>query len=49
MPTELVRGDVFFWQSLQAAVIFFAVPIALIFNAFLDRFITGFTMGAVKG
>jgi len=49
VPTELVRGDVFFWQSLQAAVILIAVPIALIFNAFLDRFITGFTMGAVKG
>lgn len=49
VPTELIRGDVFFWQSLQAAVIIFAVPIALIFNAFLDRFITGFTMGAVKG
>ncbi len=49
VPTELIRGDVFFWQSLQAAVILFAVPIALIFNAFLDRFITGFTMGAVKG
>lgn len=49
VPTELVRGDVFFWQSLQAAVIIFAVPIALIFNAFLDRFIAGFTMGAVKG
>ncbi|HEX6145749.1 MAG TPA: carbohydrate ABC transporter permease [Acidimicrobiia bacterium] len=49
VPTELVRGDVFFWQSLQAAVILIAVPIALVFNAFLDRFITGFTMGAVKG
>ena len=49
VPTELVRGDVFFWQSLQGAVILIAVPIALIFNAFLDRFITGFTMGAVKG
>lgn len=49
VPTELIRGDVFFWQSLQAAVIIFAVPIALVFNAFLDRFITGFTMGAVKG
>jgi multiple sugar transport system permease protein len=44
-----VRGDVFFWQSLQGAVILIAVPIALIFNAFLDRFISGFTMGAVKG
>jgi multiple sugar transport system permease protein len=49
VPTELIRGDVFFWQSLQAAVIFVAVPIALVFNAFLDRFIAGFTMGAVKG
>jgi multiple sugar transport system permease protein len=49
VPTELVRGDVFFWQSLQGAVILIAVPIALIFNAFLDRFIKGFTMGAVKG
>lgn len=49
VPTELIRGDVFFWQSLQAAVILVAVPIALIFNAFLDRFIKGFTMGAVKG
>jgi multiple sugar transport system permease protein len=49
VPTELVRGDVFFWQSLQAATLLVAVPIALVFNAFLKRFIAGFTMGAVKG
>lgn len=49
VPTALVRGDVFFWQSLQAAAIISAVPIAFIFNLFLDRFISGFTMGAVKG
>jgi len=49
VPTELVRGDVFFWQSLQAATILVAVPIALVFNAFLKRFVAGFTMGAVKG
>ncbi len=49
VPTELVRGDVFFWQSLQAATLFVAVPIALVFNVFLKRFISGFTMGAVKG
>lgn len=49
VPTELIRGDVFFWQSLQAAVVLVALPIALLFNAFLDRFIAGFTMGAVKG
>ncbi|MGH8884544.1 MAG: carbohydrate ABC transporter permease [Egibacteraceae bacterium] len=49
VPTELIRGDVFFWQSLQAAAVLVAVPVALVFNAFLDRFIAGFTMGAVKG
>lgn len=49
VPTELIRGDVFFWQSLQAATVMVAVPIAFVFNLFLDRFIAGFTMGAVKG
>jgi ABC-type glycerol-3-phosphate transport system permease component len=49
VPTALVCGDVFFWQSLQAATILVAVPIALIFNLFLNRFIAGFTLGAVKG
>jgi multiple sugar transport system permease protein len=49
VPTNLVRGDVFFWQSLQAATILVAVPIAFVFNLFLERFIAGFTMGAVKG
>jgi ABC-type glycerol-3-phosphate transport system permease component len=49
VPTELIRGDVFFWQSLQAATVLVAVPVALIFNLFLDRVVTGFTGGAVKG
>ncbi|MGH9244590.1 MAG: carbohydrate ABC transporter permease [Acidimicrobiales bacterium] len=49
VPTELVRGDVFFWQELQAAAVIVAIPIAFVFNLFLERFIRGFTMGAVKG
>ena len=49
VPTELIRGDVFFWQSLQAAAIVVALPIAFVFNLLLERFIAGFTMGAVKG
>jgi multiple sugar transport system permease protein len=49
VPTELVRGDVFFWQSLQAAAVIVAAPIAFVFTLFLDRFVAGFTMGAVKG
>ena len=49
VPTELVRGDVFFWQSLMAAAVIVAIPVALLYNFFLNRFIAGFTMGAVKG
>jgi multiple sugar transport system permease protein len=49
VPTNLVRGDVFFWQSLMAAAVIVAVPVALAYNLFLDRFVQGFTMGAVKG
>jgi multiple sugar transport system permease protein len=49
VPTELIRGDVFFWQSLMAAAVIVAIPVALIYNLFLNRFIAGFTLGAVKG
>lgn len=49
VPTELIRGDVFHWQGLQAATVLTAVPIAFVFNLLLERFIAGFTMGAVKG
>jgi multiple sugar transport system permease protein len=40
---------VFFWQSIMAGGIVVAVPVALLYNLFLDRFIAGFTLGAVKG
>jgi multiple sugar transport system permease protein len=49
VTTELIRGDVFFWQSLMAAAALVAIPMALLYNLFLDRFISGFTLGAVKG
>ena len=49
VPTNLVRGDVFFWQSLMASAVIVAVPVALAYNVFLDRFVQGFTMGALKG
>jgi multiple sugar transport system permease protein len=49
VPIELVRGDVFFWQSLLAAAVIVAIPVAIVYNFFLDRLVTGFTMGAVKG
>jgi multiple sugar transport system permease protein len=49
VPTNLVRGDVFFWQSLMAAAVIVAIPVALLYNLFLDRFVQGFTTGAIKG
>ena len=48
IPNDLIRGDVFFWQSLMAATLIPAIPIALLYNAFLDRFIKGFTGGAFR-
>jgi multiple sugar transport system permease protein len=48
VPNELIRGDVFFWQSLMAATLIPSIPLALLYNAFLDRFIKGFTGGAFR-
>ena len=48
VPTFLVRGDVYYWGSLMAACLITSLPIALVYNMFLDRFIAGFTVGAVK-
>ncbi len=48
IPIFLVRGDVYFWGSLMAACLIASLPIAFVYNLFLDRFIAGFTVGAVK-
>jgi len=48
VPTFLVRGDVYFWGSMMGACLIASVPIAIIYNLFVDRFVAGFTMGAVK-
>jgi hypothetical protein len=44
----LVRGDVYFWGSMMGACLIASVPIAIIYNFFVDRFVAGFTVGAVK-
>jgi multiple sugar transport system permease protein len=48
VPTELIRGDVFFWGALMAATLIPAIPLALLYNMFLNRFIAGFTGGAFR-
>jgi multiple sugar transport system permease protein len=48
VPTFLVRGDVYFWGSLMGACLIVSVPIAILYNFFVDHFVSGFTVGAVK-
>ena len=49
IPNFLVLGDVYYWAALMAACLIASLPIAFLYNLFLDRFIAGFTVGAVKG
>jgi multiple sugar transport system permease protein len=48
VPIFLVRGDVYYWGELMAACLFASLPVAIVYNLFLDRLVQGFTMGAVK-
>ena len=48
VPTFLVHGDVYFWGSLMGACLIASLPVAILYNFFIDRFVAGFTMGAVK-
>lgn len=48
VPTFLVRGDVYFWGSMMGACLIVSVPVAIIYNLFVDRFVAGFTVGAIK-
>jgi multiple sugar transport system permease protein len=48
VPVALIRGDVYYWGSLMAACLVTSIPIAVVYNVFLDRFIAGFTVGAIK-
>lgn len=49
LTTELVRGDVFYWGALMGGALLASIPVALLYTFFLDRIISGFTMGAAKG
>ena len=48
VPTQLIRGDVYYWGSLMAAALLVGLPVAVLYNFFLDHFITGITGGAGK-
>jgi multiple sugar transport system permease protein len=46
--TDLIRGDVYFWGSLMAGALLAGVPVAILYNFFLDYFVEGITGGALK-
>jgi multiple sugar transport system permease protein len=48
VPTDLIRGDVFFWGAIMASALVVSLPVALLYNAFLDRFVQGLTAGALR-
>jgi len=48
VATDLIRGDVFFWGEIMAGALIASIPVAIAYNLFLDRFISGITGGAVK-
>jgi multiple sugar transport system permease protein len=48
VPTDLIRGDLYNWPGIMAAILLPSIPLALVYNAFLNRFITGFTGGAFR-
>jgi multiple sugar transport system permease protein len=48
IPTELIRGDVFFWGELMTAALIPAVIVAFVYNLFLDRFVEGITGGVSR-
>src|SRR6184192_1909312 len=48
VPTDLIRGDEYNWPGIMAAVLIPSIPLALVYNAMLNRFIAGFTGGAFR-
>src|ERR671932_2633703 len=46
--TDLIRGDLPDWGAIMVAALIPSIPLALLYNTFLDRFIAGFTGGAFR-
>jgi len=46
--TDLIRGDIFYWGELMAGGLLAGIPVAILYNFFLDDFIAGITSGAFK-
>ncbi|MDE1886793.1 MAG: carbohydrate ABC transporter permease [Gammaproteobacteria bacterium] len=49
VPTELIRGDIYYWQSLMAAAAIVAIPLAVAYGLLFDRLVKGFQSEPVGG
>jgi multiple sugar transport system permease protein len=48
VPTDLIRADLYNWPGIMAAILIPSIPLALVYNLFINRFIAGFTGGAFR-
>jgi multiple sugar transport system permease protein len=48
VPTDLIRADLYNWPGIMGAILLPSIPLALVYNLFLNRFIAGFTGGAFR-
>lgn len=48
VPTELIRGDVFYWQTLMAAAALVAIPVALAYGLLFNRLVSGFRASVTR-
>jgi multiple sugar transport system permease protein len=46
--SDLIRGDLPEWGAIMVAALIPSIPLALLYNTFLDKFIAGFTGGAFR-
>src|SRR5207249_9077988 len=46
--TDLIRGDLPDWGAIMVAALIPSIPLAPLYNTFIDRFIAGFTGGAFR-
>jgi multiple sugar transport system permease protein len=48
VPTELIRGDVYFWPALMAAITIVAIPLGIAYGFFFDYLVRGFQASGAR-
>jgi multiple sugar transport system permease protein len=49
VPTELIRGDVYYWQSLMAAAAIVTIPLAIAYGLLFGKLVRGFQTEPASG